>query len=645
MSEETPTTEAPAQPPERQFQHPEDAPWDIDYRQAIKELFPLPAFRQFQEETVQKIDVAFRKGARVVVVEAPTGSGKSPMAVTAGRKYPAYYATSQKLLQDQYLRDFSSDIVLLKGRGTYNCPVTNEPSDVAPCVQFRRRLKVNCYLDEEGNDRRGAKVVNGDGSDVQPCRCPYAEALDAAEQSQMTMFNYHAFHFQRNALKTIETGEVNDDGEPILMRVPRFNPRPLMILDEGHNVEAIYMDLIQLALSEDSAPGLVLDPDETTDQVAEKCRPPKTDKSGMITKPGGKYCQSVALQLLAEHESIKLVPNVGEGRKQRIQAFRRIQKLERIFMQMADLYKRFEAKGTLKDEWVLQVEKDKDDPTRVKKLILKPIYVKDFVPHVLFKWGARILILSATILDWETFVDALGLEELRKKGKVRYIPVPSTFPLKNRPIHFYPCGNLGFRTYAQDLPRVIAGIERVLELHPNERGIIHCHSWKILDAIRKAIPSGRLICQTQNDSREGLLYALESSKNGVIVAPAMHEGIDLKGDLSRFQIIVKVPYPHAKDPQIERRMTLDPAWYTWQTALKLVQATGRSVRGPDDWAITYVLDSGFSQFYYKASRILPSWFTEAVQHHNVSDTLVWLGLQLAITLAPEPGSGRRRRGL
>jgi ATP-dependent DNA helicase DinG len=58
---------------------------------------------------------------------------------------------------------------------------------------------------------------------------------------------------------------------------------------------------------------------------------------------------------------------------------------------------------------------------------------------------------------------------------------------------------------------------------------------------------------------------------------------------------------------------VDTEWYYWQTALKLIQAYGRSVRSKDDWAKTYILDSAFGYFVKKNKDILPSWFIQAIR--------------------------------
>jgi ATP-dependent DNA helicase DinG len=90
-------------------------------------------------------------------------------------------------------------------------------------------------------------------------------------------------------------------------------------------------------------------------------------------------------------------------------------------------------------------------------------------------------------------------------------------------------------------------------------------------------------------------------------------GLDLKDDLSRFQIIIKVPYPYLGDRWIDAKRKLSRQWYIWQTGLRLIQGYGRSVRSKQDWAKTYVLDSAFAPFVRKNGNIFPDWFTQAIQ--------------------------------
>jgi Rad3-related DNA helicase len=82
--------------------------------------------------------------------------------------------------------------------------------------------------------------------------------------------------------------------------------------------------------------------------------------------------------------------------------------------------------------------------------------------------------------------------------------------------------------------------------------------------------------------------------------------------LSRFQAIVKVPYPSLADRWINEKRKRNEQWYSWQTVLRIVQAYGRSVRSKDDWATTYVLDSAFGNFVVGNKQVLQEWFTEAI---------------------------------
>ena len=48
----------------------------------------------------------------------------------------------------------------------------------------------------------------------------------------------------------------------------------------------------------------------------------------------------------------------------------------------------------------------------------------------------------------------------------------------------------------------------------------------------------------------------ESKKQTVLISPSLHLGVDLKDDLSRFQVIVKVPYPDLTDKKITAKRTV-----------------------------------------------------------------------------------------
>ena len=272
-----------------------------------------------------------------------------------------------------------------------------------------------------------------------------------------------------------------------------------------------------------------------------------------------------------------------------------------------------------KDAFVPEIREDKVGGKGNRILELKPLYIKRFFAGLLGDMADHLLLMSATILDFRLLRENLGLDP----SDCAFIRVPSTFPKENRPIYYNPVGQMTFKHYRQPLPKIIAEVERMLCHYQDFRGIIHCHSFRLGDALWEGLSPqlrARIIYQKNlgsSDVRAEALQRLEESVNGVLLAPAFHEGLDLVDDRSRFQIICKVPYPDLKASRQlgERVKDKQTGWkyYQWLTALKLVQCVGRSVRHPDDWANTHILDASFAKFSHRAKGILPGWFREAVQ--------------------------------
>ena len=143
--------------------------------------------------------------------------------------------------------------------------------------------------------------------------------------------------------------------------------------------------------------------------------------------------------------------------------------------------------------------------------------------------------------------------------------------------------------------------------------VVHnCNSYKIANYIEQNCWNERLLFHKSDDRDDILQKFMKSTEPLVLVSPSMTEGVDLKDDLARWEIIVKIPYPYLGDKQVSRRMEVDPDWYVWQTCLKLVQSYGRIFRSETDWGSAYIFDSGAQYFIHKYKHILPKWFLEAI---------------------------------
>jgi Rad3-related DNA helicase len=110
----------------------------------------------------------------------------------------------------------------------------------------------------------------------------------------------------------------------------------------------------------------------------------------------------------------------------------------------------------------------------------------------------------------------------------------------------------------------------------------------------------------------GMLDRHSKKDNSVMISAGTSTGLDLKDDLARFQIIVKMPYPSLGDKQIKRRFELTPEYYSYLTALTLMQTYGRGIRHEEDFAATYILDSDFGRFLHFNKKMLSEWFLEAI---------------------------------
>jgi ATP-dependent DNA helicase DinG len=171
----------------------------------IRSYFPGQGFREGQGEAVDAIEDAFKRGFKYVVLEAPTGAGKSFISGTfANAAKRTHMLTIQKILQDQYSRDFP-DFFVIKGRGAYQC-ILEEGSSCAkgPC---RRSKKISCGAD-----------------------CPYRQARAAALASKVTIHNFDSFYYQN------------------LMGMG-FQQRDLLIIDEAHNIEHKYLSFMSFTIS------------------------------------------------------------------------------------------------------------------------------------------------------------------------------------------------------------------------------------------------------------------------------------------------------------------------------------------------------------------------------------------------------------
>ena len=96
----------------------------------------------------------------------------------------------------------------------------------------------------------------------------------------------------------------------------------------------------------------------------------------------------------------------------------------------------------------------------------------------------------------------------------------------------------------------------------------------------------------------------------MLVSPSLTHGIDLKDDLARFQIIIKLPYSPLSNKRIKRMFDSDKTWYQNKMLSTLVQTAGRATRSAEDYSVTYILDGNIVDILSRSVDKLPSYFID-----------------------------------
>lgn len=546
----------------------------------IDEYFPFDKFRPGQRECIEAILNAYNKGKQFVILEAPTGSGKSVIGMTVARFFNnSYYLTIQKILQDQLMRDFASETTkVLKGRNAYPCDFWDrwavKHKDNPGMLGLMRKAAKDPILGTTVNNPKlncasGVCLLKDGKGKCAPCfpagfqnlersQCPYWKALHSGIESKTCIMNFHSFLYQT---------QVAD----------RFSKRDLMIIDEAHNTEPQLMDFVCLSL---------------TDRKFKKqgIEFPKFDSAE-------EYSDFFEENQLPEKiQDIVRIANYTRN-------FREADEWKKILLQYGIF-----TKSVSNGEWIPKFENMRG----YNKITLKPVFVDKHANKYLFSYGEKTLMMSATILMPKVIYNSLGIDP----SNAFAYRMKNRFPEKNRPIYFQPSGSMSYKNKEKTLPKLLKDIEAISNNFEGKRGIIHTHNFSICEYILLNCSDelkNRLLFQKNYDNKDTLLKEHAKRADGIIIAPAMHEGLDLKGDLARFQIICKVPYPSFQDnEQLKMRMQISDEYYGWLTALKLVQSYGRSIRSEDDWADTFILDSDFDSFQRRNYKMLPKWFKQAI---------------------------------
>jgi ATP-dependent DNA helicase DinG len=565
---------------------------------SLRSYFPLSTVRDKQQKILSEIELALKSGFRHIFLEAPTGFGKSPVAIALARYLgSSHICTATKDLQTQYSRDFPF-VREVKGKSNFLCLIKcdmglEETCEYGPCMKddnydciYKTRM-TDYKAEGEGTKYEiidldsfaKKKYIDKMKSqlriiDLEWKPCHYYHQKWIAARSSHTIYNYKYF--------------LSD-----LFYSGNMHQRKLLVLDEAHTVESevadfrsfiIYRDALTRLIPKLQFPNKMEYNIETWVDFGTELREEllkfidKASDAVEFNKPYEPYTEKNLIDALTKEKNVAAV---------------------------------IEDMKCNRNNWIVtNVEKNSNN--QLKRVVLTPLSVSNYFNDIL-SMGAVTLFMSATILNKNYLCKVIGL----KPDQVQFIRVEqSEFPVKNRPIYLMNVAWLNAKTIGQSLPSIANAVNNIMNIHKNEKGIIHTTSYSQLQFIKDNISKENIARLIETgpmfDRNEILEKHSQTTKPTVLISPSLYLGVDLKDYLSRFQIIVKVPYPDLTDRKILAMKERDPNWYNWNTILRLVQAYGRSIRSKDDFANTYILDSSISYLIRNAKEMLPKWFSDAI---------------------------------
>jgi len=539
--------------------------------------------RDAQREILGELQEKLKSGYRKILLSAPTGIGKSAIAMTLAKSYEkSFVVTASRHLQDQYAGDFE-ELVPVKGKANFACFKSMEQKGVdlqEYGAAFRQGLTCDmgeCEERTEGGGRRNCKfkphIQEYEREAVQEIICPYYEQKYAALLADHSVWNYHSY-FQTVKYNRGTYGD--------------YLNRNISVFDEAHSIEDQIIQFVGIEIIR-----------KHVDECGIKIESYDLSDVEMVIRLLDDMAEFYAREAREMREGRAYQENPDYGR---------ISRLDRSYERVAGA--RAEISSNPEN---FIINEPGLEGKEFKSVAIKPLdisqYVREFLvtPFQIF--------MSATISK-DSFCQNMGLPP----DEMAAVDTPrSPFPLENRRVDFVNVAGLSYKSTPVVENRIWLEIDRILSEHKNERGLILTSSISRCEDIARNVPSknrGRIrICHARNPdgrTQDDIMKEHAESRDGVLLSSSLWQGVDLKGDLSRFQIIAKAPYPNYTEKWVEAKMERYPLWYSTQTVTKILQGLGRSVRSRQDRAVTYVLDSAVEPLLNNSKDRVPRSYHDAL---------------------------------
>jgi len=513
--------------------------------------------RKQQIDAMKFCDWSIKNNNKNILLNMPTGSGKSFFVIMFANWYKNVInknakfdvITNSKILQNQYINDFPF-IMSLKGMSNYYCDFHNS----------------NCSIGKDMNQILKRKCE----------KCPYDISKYKWLNADIGITNFALFISMLIYTENLDKKKSN-----------------VLIIDEAHDFENVFCDFISIKLSKNVIKKLGFNNSyqELYNNIFNN-----------ITKP---------IDFISILRT-KLIPDINELIDNKIKKLDNDNNKTIIKNQISNCNKSIEKYNNLidiynenTDNWSIDITYDKNNNIILN---LQPIWGNIYLKKLWEKYD-HIIFMSGTLLNRDMFSYINGLDT----NKTSYKEMDSVFNIKNRPLYYIKVGKMTYNEKEKTFKKQLLIINKILKKYESQKGIIHTFNYEISNWLKNNINNKRLLFHDNENRDEIFDKFIKSKRPLVMVSPSMISGVDLKDDLSRFAIIMKVPYPNISSNKIKNRQKANKEWYNFNTVSSLIQMYGRTVRSTTDYSNTFILDESFSNILKYNSKYLPKYFTKAIK--------------------------------
>ena len=549
----------------------------------IEEYFPSEIIpRDIQKQILKEIETNIKLGFKKIVISAPTGVGKSAIGMAIAKYFgTGFFITKSKSLQDQYTRDFPI-LKSVKGKSNFECLKLMDEHKVDDPI-LAKELGHTC---EKGVCLEGTEE-NSEGKSIKTF-CTFKPLIKDVTFDTKLNESTCTYYFQKYFGLISNFSVWNYSGFFQLMKnksvFTDYLEKKVSIFDEAHGIEDQIINFIGIDIS---------------NKQLDEC---KIDLSRYnISDVKELTALLVAMKKFYATQYAEIKGNDGD--------LKILEYYDENFKKFSDFIGQIES-----DPKNFLISDNSNDFGNSVTISIKPLLISKYVDDF-FNTEYQIF-MSATI-NKKNFCETMGLDEKH----VAFIDTPkSPFLYEHRKVDFLDVAFLNSRSSFAEEQNAIRKIDEILSKHKTERGLILTSSKKrCFDILSQLSPENKKrirICHSSNSdgtTQDEKIAQHRATSGSVLLSSSLWEGVDLKDDDSRFQIIAKAPYKSLGDTRVRAKMNKFPSWYSSETMMKILQGFGRSIRSEDDWARTYVIDSTINNLVKQTRNIVPKAYWDVLQ--------------------------------